>query len=120
MAMKGIASARATFDMAMLTPVFEPPSTMVRPLWSAHSRNFDAPMSGLFWWSVVSTVIFLPRTVPPKSAIAMLIGFDAALADHVGIDARQIVDVADDHLIVGGHAPMTRQAAAHERDAPDS
>src|SRR5579863_9580449 len=60
----------ATFDMAMLTPVLEPPSSTLRPFWSAHSRNLAAPMSGLFWWSADSTVIFLPSTVPPKSATA--------------------------------------------------
>jgi hypothetical protein len=31
MAMKGIFLAAATLDMAMLTPVFDPPSTMVNP-----------------------------------------------------------------------------------------
>src|ERR1019366_6860933 len=72
MAMKGTFFAAATLDMAMDTPVFEPPRTMVRPFWSAHSRNFEAPMSGLFWWSVVSSTIFLPSTLPPKSAIAIL------------------------------------------------
>src|ERR1035438_2010159 len=72
MAMKGTFLAAATLAMARDTPVFEPPRTMVRPFWSAHSRNFEAPMSGLFWWSVVSSTIFLPSTLPPKSAIAIL------------------------------------------------
>ena len=49
MAKNGTFFAAATFAMAMLTPVLEPPSSMLRPFWSAHSRNFEAPMSGLFW-----------------------------------------------------------------------
>ena len=49
MAKNGTFFAAATLAMAMLTPVLDPPSSMFRPFWSAHSRNFEAPMSGLFW-----------------------------------------------------------------------
>ena len=49
MAKKGIFFAAATFAIAMLTPVLEPPSSMLRPFWSAQARSFEAPMSGLFW-----------------------------------------------------------------------
>ena len=38
----------AAAAMARLTPVLDPPSSMVRPSVSAHSRNFCPPMSGLF------------------------------------------------------------------------
>ncbi len=57
--MNGTFFAAATLDIAMFTPVLEPPRIMFRPSWSAHSRNFDAPMSGLFWWSALSTVDLL-------------------------------------------------------------
>jgi hypothetical protein len=72
MAMNGTFFSAAVFAIAIDTPVFEPPRIMLTPFWSAHSRSFEAPMSGLFWWSAVSSVIFLPSTLPPKSAIAIL------------------------------------------------
>jgi hypothetical protein len=47
-AKNGVFFSLAIVAIAMLTPVLEPPRTMVSPLRSDHSRNFCAPMSGLF------------------------------------------------------------------------
>src|SRR5581483_3109965 len=77
MAKNGICLAAATLAIAILTPVLEPPRSMLRPFWSAHSRNFEAPISGLFWWSALSRTILRPRTEPPKSAIAIRVASTA-------------------------------------------
>ena len=95
----------------MLTPVFEPPRIMLTPFWSAHSRNLDAPMSGLFWWSVLMNSIVLPSTLAAEVGDRHLGRGDAAVADDVGIQARHVVDVADDDLVGRGcAAPAPRVA----------
>ena len=69
-------------------------------------------MSGLFWWSALTKTIFLPSTVPPKSAIAILAASARALAGHVGIQARHVVDVTDDHLVGGRHGSRRRESGS--------
>ena len=48
MAKNGIFFSLTAAFIARLTPVLEPPSSIVRPFVSAHSRNLLPPMSGLF------------------------------------------------------------------------
>ena len=47
-------------------------SMMASTFWTSyHSRALAAAMSALFWWSTTIRSIFLPSTVPPKSATAI-------------------------------------------------
>ncbi|MNU44396.1 hypothetical protein D3C71_332110 [compost metagenome] len=63
----------ATLASARPTPELVPPKTMLRPCVSIHSRAFEAAMSGLFWWSTVSSSTGLPAALPPKSSMAIWI-----------------------------------------------
>ena len=58
--------------MASMADELVPPTSMSTPCWSNHSRALLAATSALFWWSANTNSIFLPLTVPPKSAIAIL------------------------------------------------
>jgi hypothetical protein len=46
-------------------------------------------MSGLFWWSALRTDDLLPQHRAAEIGDRHLDGLDAALPDHVGVDARQ-------------------------------
>ena len=101
-AKNGVFFSLAIVDIAMETPVLEPPSTMVSPSRSAHSRNFWAPRSGLFWWSDDQQLDLVAEHAAAEILDRHLGGFDAAGADHVGIEAGHVVDVADHDLVAGG------------------
>ena len=57
-------TARATLEVGTST-ITSTPSL------SNHCGRWLEPISGLFWWSALISSIFLPATVPPKSAMAM-------------------------------------------------
>ncbi|MDT4827621.1 hypothetical protein FQZ97_609740 [compost metagenome] len=69
----GFFLSAATPAMAMAAPEFTPPISMSTLFTSNHSRALAAAMSGLFWWSAVTSSIFLPSMAPPMSAMAMRI-----------------------------------------------
>ena len=87
MAKNGTFFSLITALIARLTPVLEPPSSMVMPFWSAHSRAFCAPRSGLFWWSKVSSSIGWPSDGAAEIGDRHFDRFDAVRADHVGVGA---------------------------------
>ena len=107
MAMNGTFFSLATAAMARLTPVLEPPSTMVTPSRSANSRNFWRAEVGLV---LVVEGLDLDRLAERLAAEIVdrhLDRLDRLGADHVGVDAGHVVDVAD-HDLVGRR--LRRQA----------
>ena len=77
----------------------------VRPSWSAHSRNFEAPMSGLFWWSAVSSRDLPAEHLAAEVGDRHLDGFDPAGAHDIRVHAGQVVDVADHDVLGRRRAP---------------
>ena len=66
-------------------------------------------MSGLFWWSATSIVDLPAEHRAAEIRDRHLDGLDAASAGHIRIDAREVIDVADDH--VGAAAALAAGAA---------
>ena len=81
--------------------MLEPPSTMVRPSRSAHSRNFWRAEVGLVLVVGGQELDLVAEHAAAEIVDRHLGGLDAARADHVGIDAGHVVDVADHHLVPG-------------------
>ena len=65
-------------------------------------------MSGLFWWSAVSSVIFLPSTVPPKSAIAILMASTPPAPMTSAYTPGHVIEVADHDFVAGGERRALR------------
>ena len=74
-------------------------------------------MSALFWWSAEISSTGWPSTLPPKSSIAIWMAVCAALAFEVGVQARQVADVADHDLLLRLHSVAGKAGGAeHEGD----
>ncbi len=66
-------------------------------------------------------MIFLPSTVPPKSAIAILMASTPPAPIDVRVHAGHVVDVADHHLVAGGQRRAgQRRDAEHRRRCQSS
>ncbi len=91
--------------------------SMLRPFWSAHSRNFEAPMSGLFWWSATSVTILRPSTVPPKSAMAIFMASVAPgpLTSEYRPDRSSMSPITTSAARARRHARQARQRQSNRQ-----